>query len=212
MRGLDALPEVALHPILRSAFEGAGLGTYAERPFPGEPERRPRHAERERCDLVLTRDPKGRLFDPLEELVERDRAAGGLFDPAMLEERGIAPAGVQGAIDPRDAFWLEVKTVGQHTYTAGVPGPNRSYAAELLSGPAEDAIKLEWDAVIRHCGVLVILFTEDERTADHDFGVVMHRLLDREIPVGSPLLRKFAIPDMIGNRVCAAALIPVVKT
>ncbi len=231
VRGLDALPEVGLHPILARGFEEAGLGVFPEQPYPGEPERRSRHAERERCDLVLTAKAGARLIDPVAELIERDKAAGTLFDPAFLEARGrpveansggaahgpgahstgVGTPGTAGACAPEDSFWLEIKTVGQFTYTNGVPGPNGAYSSELLSGPAEDAIKLEWDRFIRHAAVLVVLFTEDEGTADHDVGVLMHRLLDREIPVGSPIVRRFGIGDVIGNHVCSVALVPVVK-
>jgi hypothetical protein len=216
VRGLDALPEVGLHPILGGGFRRAGLEVFAEWPYPGEPERRARHSERERCDLVLTTGV--RLIDPVQELRERDKAAGTLFDPDFLKSLG-APALPADARDdakaaaatPGEAYWLEIKTVGQHTYSNGVPGPNHAYAAELIAGPTEDAIKLEWDAAVRHCGVLVVLFTEDERTAEHDLSVLMHRLLDREIPVASHAVRHFGIPDVIGNRVCSVALVPLVK-
>ncbi len=223
VRGLDALPEVGLHPILAAGFGQAGLRVFAEWPYPGEPERRARPSERERCDLVLTTGE--RLIDPVQELKERDRAAGTLFDPELLDARGASAAGTPAgsapceagdgprthATAPGEAYWLEVKTVGQHTYSYGVPGPNHAYSAELIAGPTEDAIKLEWDPAIRHCGVLVVLFTEDERTAEHDLSVLMHRLLDREIPVASHAVRQFGIPDVIGNRVCSVALVPVVK-
>ncbi len=223
VRGLDALPEVGLHPILAGGFGRAGLGVFAEWPYPGEPERRARHSDRERCDLVLTTGDG--LIDPMQELKERDKAAGTLFDPEFLKTLGAPAAGTpleavrRDAGDgstghagvPGEAFWLEVKTIGQHTYSNGVPGPNHAYAAELIAGPTQDAIKLEWDSAIRHCGVLVVLFTEDERTAEHDLSVLMHRLLDREIPVASHAVRHFGIPDVIGNRVCSVALVPLVK-
>lgn len=221
VRGLDALPEVGLHPILASGFRRAGLGVFPEWPYAGEPEHRARHAERERCDLVLTAAPGARLIDPVAELIERDKAAGTLFDPALLGATDLSQAPDPGqsriqtgrphATGPDEAFWLEVKTIGQFTYTNGVPGPNGAYSSEILSGPAEDAIKLEWDLLIRHAAVLVVLFTEDERTADHDVGVLMHRLLDREIPVGSPVVRRFAITDVIGNRACSLVLVPLAK-
>lgn len=206
VRGLDALPELAFHPILRAGFEEAGLGVHAERPYPGEPALRPRHAERERCDIVLTESPAVRLVDPVAALNEQDRANGTLFGSVGWAGTPEAPTA-----GPGDAFWLEVKVVGQHTYTRGVPGPNRAYSSEALGGPAQDAIKLEWDPHIRQAGVLLVLFTEDERTAAHDVGVLMHRLLDRELPVSSPAIERVPIPDLIGNRVCTVVIVPVCK-
>ena len=204
VRGVDALAELGLHPILRTGFEEAGFGVHAEQPYPGEPEARPRHAERERCDLVLTESAAARLIDPVASLLEADRLDGTLFAACDRSPEG-------GSSSPGDAFWLEVKVIGQNTFTRGVPGPNRTYSAEVLGGPAEDAIKLEWDPHIRHAGVLLVLFTENQETAAHDLTVLMHRLLDRELPVSSPVIEHVPIPDMIGNQVCTVALVPLSK-
>src|ERR1043165_8591228 len=54
VRGLDALAELAFHPLLAAAFRDAGWQVLSECPYPREVSRRPGHAERERCDLVLT--------------------------------------------------------------------------------------------------------------------------------------------------------------
>jgi hypothetical protein len=70
-------------------------------------------------------------------------------------------------------------------------------------------IKLEWDGAVHYAGCLVVLFTADEATARHDLAVVMHKCLDRELPVQSPVVRSFPIPDLIGNSVCSACLIPL---
>lgn len=207
VRGLDACSEVELQAILRRGYEAAGYGVIAEQPYPGEPERRPNTPERERCDIVLTPRPGQALADPVRELKERDKALGTLFEPIAA----VDPEPDPDSCAIEDAYWLEVKTVGQFTYTRGVPGPNRSYSSELVAGPGADAVKLEWDRFIAWAGVLVVAFTEDETTARHDLSVLMHRLLDRELPVLSPAIRCVRIPDFIGNRVCAAALIPVSK-
>jgi hypothetical protein len=204
VRGVDALAELGIHPILGAGFAQAGLGVYAEQPYPGEPALRPRHAERERCDLVLTESAAVRLCDPVAVLKEGDKARETLFAAALA-------APTDPGTGPEEAFWLEIKVVGQHTFTRGVPGPNRTYSAEVLVGPAEDAIKLEWDPHIRHAAVLLVLFTECRETALHDLGVLMHRLLDRELPVSSPVIEHVPIPDMIGNQVCTVALVPLSK-
>lgn len=67
VRGLDACAEVALHALLEKGFRDGGFGVYRERPFPGLGGARPRHSERERCDIVLTPDPAVELLDPVED-------------------------------------------------------------------------------------------------------------------------------------------------
>jgi hypothetical protein len=207
VRGLDGLDEVSLHPILSAGFAEAGFGVYPEHPYPGEVQRRARRAERERCDLVLTPEAGQVLLDPVAELRQRDAASGTLFEPmaASIAARATAAR----AVPPEDACWVEVKAVGQFTFTAGVPGPNRAYTSELLGGPVEDLIKLEWERAIRFGAALVVLFTADAPTAQHDLGVLMHRCLDREVPVQTPVVRHFPIPDLIGNADCAVCLIPL---
>lgn len=203
VRGLDAMEEVEFHPLLADGFLAAGFGAHREAPYPGQPARRPKHAERERCDLVLTASPAAPLRDPVLELKELDAAAGTLFAP-MAETLSVAPG-----VNPDEAYWLEVKLVGQYCYTQGVPGPNRSYASELLSISARDIPKLARDPRINHAGLLLILFTADRQTADHDLAVFMHRCLDKGLPVSSPSLARFDIPEIIGNRLCTVSLTPL---
>jgi hypothetical protein len=191
VHGLDALPEIDLHPILAGALEGAGYAVHREQLYPAQSTRR-RRSERERCDLVLTRG-EGELLDPRDGARQADAAS--LF--------------TQRAVAPDDACWIEVKSVGQFTYEAGVPQPNRTYSSELVAGPIGDLAKLARDPFIATGAVLVVLFTADEPVARHDLGVLMHRCLDKELPVGSPMIRSFPITDRIGNARCSVALIPV---
>jgi hypothetical protein len=177
----------------------------AEQPYPGRPERRPLHRERERCDLVVLPEglPAGTvLADPVALLREADQRAGTLFSCA-------APAVGTPGVEPGHAFWLEVKAVGQFAFTNGVPGPNAAYASELVRGPALDCAKLSRDPMIEHAGVLLVLFTDDERTASHDLGVMVHRCMDRDLPVCEPVTVRFPLTDRIGNRVCSVSLIRV---
>lgn len=203
VHGLDAMAELEFHPLLAAGFEGAGFGVYRERPYPGQPGRRPRHAERERCDLVLTPASGIAIRDPVAELKVRDAAAGTLFAP-LAEVMAIAPG-----IPPEDAFWLEIKLVGQFCFTAGIPGPNRSYSSELLSVVTSDIPKLSRDGMIRHAALLLILFCADRATAEHDLAAFMHRCLDRGLPVSSPSMARFDIPDLIGNTLGTVCAVPV---
>jgi len=208
--GLDALEEVSLHPVLARGFEVAGWGVVREQGYPGRWRGRrgrrrvlPEDPERDRCDLVLLPRAGQRLADPLRtaRAVEADRAAreGTLFAGTDLAQ----PGGDGGAVAPADAYWLEVKVVGQHAYVAGVPGPNGAYASQLLRGPVGDLKKLAGDGEIVRGGVLVVLFAADEATARHDLGVLGHRCLDRGVAMRSPLVEGFAIVDRVGNGWCA---------
>ena len=207
VRGLDACGEVPLHGLLEAGFRDAGFGVYRERPFPGAEGARPKHSERERCDLVLTPDPGVTLLDPVAVLLEQDAAARTLF----AEVEAAPAASAAPGIEPGEAYWLEVKCIGQFCYSAGVPGPNRTYSPELLAGPAKDVIKLEWDAAVRYGGAMVVLFTDAEATARHDLAILMHKCLDRELPVASPVVRSFPIPDLIGNTACTVCLVPLAR-
>jgi hypothetical protein len=207
VHGIDSLQEVEFHPVLAAAFAGAGMGAFREWPFPGEVSRRPKHSERERCDLVLTEGP-GVLVDPLAEAKEREALEGTLFEDVGCGMSDLG-CGASRRWTPEEALWLEVKLVGQFCYSAGVPGANRTYSSELVRLPQGDIAKLARERAIRHAGLLLILFTADEATAEHDLGVFMHRCLDRELPVGSPSTSRFGVQDRIGNRVCTVALVPV---
>ncbi len=204
VRGLDALAETGFHPLLAAGFASEGLGVFREQPYPGEPARRPKHTERERCDLVLTDRPGVPLLDPLARLKAEDAAVGTLFEVAAPSMLAAEPG-----VDPTDAFWIEVKLVGQFCYTNGVPGPNRAYATELVRLAASDIPKLSRDPYIKHAAALIILFTADKETATHDLATFMHRCLDRDLSVGSPSSIGLDIPDIIGNRRCTVTLVPV---
>jgi len=202
VRGIDALPELDLHPILAQGLRTIGLGVVSEQPYPGPPGSRRGLTERERCDLVLLPEPGLGLVDPVVERRERDRAAGTLFESVAAAARAEP-----GRARPDDAFWLEIKVVGQFCYTAGVPGANRSYATDLVGSLTLDLRKLARDPVIVHAGVLMVLFTRDRATAEHDLAAAICRCLDRDVPAASPESDGLAIADRIGNAWCHVALV-----
>ncbi len=207
VHGLDALDEIALHPIVENALASHNMGVHREFPYPAPAKLRPDHRERERCDLVLTQDPDAPPADPVRERKEQDQALGTLFAPLA----DAIPSGEKTT--PLDAcYWLEVKVVGQFTYTEGVPGPNRTYTSLLTRGPAADIAKLARDRFIIYAGVLVVLFTADQRTAEHDLGVMVDKMLDRSLRIASPSIESFPINDRIGNAVCTLAMVPLRRT
>ena len=136
--------------------------------------------------------------------------AGGLFTPSParpLRDPLIKATLFDNpsAVDPQDAYWLEIKTVAQFEST----GPFPRYSAELLATVTQDIKKLWTDGIIAHAGLLLVLFTADQTTAEHDLNAWHHRCLDKGYPVAAPAIRGFAITDRIGNAWCAIALFPI---
>jgi hypothetical protein len=183
--GLDALPELALHPLLRDGFRAAGFGAHAEVHYPALVGRK--RSAGDRCDIVLTRNAADALMDPAE--------AGTLFQTT--------------GVPPGEAFWVEVKCVRQHAVIAGVGRPNAGYAGTLTGPVAADVRRIASEPSIRAGAALLILFGVDEATAEHDLGAWAHRCLDRGLPIGAPVVRRFAVADRLGNSVCLVALTPV---
>lgn len=218
VRGLDALDECDLHPVLAAAVESVGCGVLREVCYPGEAlaaarprGRRPRRSERERCDLVLTPLPGQQLADPVEALIERDQAEQTLFAHLVDEPTGVRPrqAASLPHILPEDALWLEIKTLGQYCYREGVPGPNPSYTSELVGGPARDIAKLARDPQIHTAAAVVVLFCASEQVARHDLAEAANRWLDKDLPITDPIIDGLPIADRIGNAWCAVAAVRV---
>lgn len=180
--GFDAGDELDLHPVVQASLREQGLGVWPEQRYPAD-RLRPKRTEGKRCDIVLTQDGLP-LRDPLIK--------GTLFDTLP-------------AADAEQAYWLEIKTVAQFT----TEGPAKRYAAELLSPAPEDVKKLWADSHIAHAGLLLILFTADQITADRDLTTWHQRCIERGYPVAMPYIRGFSMTDRIGNAWCAAALFTV---
>lgn len=180
--GFDALNELELHPLIQRSLLAAGYGVWPEQRYPSD-WGRSKKSEGQRCDIVLTPDAR-----PLRNPQVKDT----LFD-------------TPDAVDAEQAYWLEVKTVAQHE----TGGPFRRYSAELFSPVTADVKKLWEDGVIRHAGLLLVLFTESKTVADHDIAAWHERCLEKGIPAGAPASRGFAINDRIGNAWCAAAVFGV---
>jgi len=202
--GLDSLDELGLHPLLAAGLGTSGFGVWREHPYPGRVESRAKRSERERCDLVLTLDPGLPPIDPVAELKHLDALAGTLFAP-VAESMATA----ERFTEVGDAYWVEVKTVSQFAFSAGVPGPNKSYAAELVGGVTRDAVKLASEPMVRYGAVLLVLFTADDATAEHDLAIAAHRCLDKGAPIGSPAWASVPIEDRVGNALCTVAVMPV---
>ena len=182
VRGLDALSELELHPLLHMSLRAAGYGVHPEQRFPRERGKR-RRSEGVRCDMVVTPDGLA-LVDEEPQL--------GLFAPRETLALG-------------DALWIEVKAVAQFHELR----PNRAYAAALQRPVWKDVEKLASDPQIFHAAVLLILFTADAMVADHDLGVWAERASQRGLPLWPRVQRSLKIGDRIGNRLCTLALFPI---
>ncbi|MGB0766760.1 MAG: hypothetical protein ACPGYV_03515 [Phycisphaeraceae bacterium] len=180
--GFDALDELGLHPVIQDAFTQQGLGVWPEQRYPGHWHKTKRSSGI-RCDLVLTPDGL-----PMRDPTIR----GTLFDNGQ-------------AVDAEAAYWLEVKTVAQ--FETG--GPFKRYSAELLSPVMKDVGKIWSDGIIRHGGLLIVLFTGEQMTAEHDLAIWHERCLRKGYPVGPPAVRGLPLTDRIGNAWCSVALFGV---
>jgi hypothetical protein len=205
VRGLDALDEVSLHPLLAGALSRPTqqAAVLREACFPIDPATRALRRDRDRCDLVLLPEGFIRLRDENDEAREQDRWGGSLFEQSPARDSRPEPA------QPQDALWIEVKLVAQHAYVHGVPGPNAAYASELTRSITMDARKLARQPAIAHACLALVLFTSDEATASHDVPIALMRAMDAGARVRTPLHRGFAIADRIGNAWCGVWLIPV---
>lgn len=225
VHGLDALGETRLHLILAQGFRRAGWGVLREQPYPHEWRAKrgrrgraaletPEHRDRRRCDLVVTPEPDQPLVDPLQ--VEAAVAAhqreilSTLFAPLEAAESLRAARAAARGVGPDLAFWLEVKTVGQYTYSGGISGPNRAYASELR-GAAADLRKLEEDPQIHAAALLLVMFTADPAIANHDLHALFHLCLDRHLPIRAPDVRSVPVRDLIGNAMCTVCVLGLSK-
>ncbi len=180
--GIDALDEVALHPIIADSLEQAGFGVHREQRYPSDRQRRKR-TEGRRCDLVLT-PSKRPLQDP--------QAAATLFDDP-------------DAVPLNRAYWLEVKTVAQFT----PEGPNAAWSSELLGTVRSDVSKLAKDSMILNAALLIVLWTATREVANNDLGIWQNRCIDHGLPIGAPAERTLAIQDRLGNTCCVFRIYPV---
>ncbi len=204
VHGVDSIDEVGLHPVLAGGLMEAGFGVVREVVYPGEHAAGLKRSKRARCDLVLLPEPGLTLEDPATEQAVLNRAEGTLFGElahAIDESVPRVPAG--------DAYWLEIKAVAQHAFVDGVPVSNRAYESSLVKGVMGDAIKLAADASIWSAGAMLILFAASEEIANHDLHAVAHRLLDQEVPVGTPEIGGVPIEDRAGNAWCGIGLFPI---
>lgn len=218
--GLDALQELELHAIIADGLaRTSGFGVLREQTYPHEWTRKratldalPIRRDRMRADIVLTDRPGQHLDDAVatekQRRAERKQIEGTLFAVLAPAEPPPAPDMIQ----PEDALWVEIKVIAQQTLTAGVLGPNRTYSSELTRGPIADLAKLAADERIHAGAAVIVLFAQNETIARHDLSIVIHKSLDKLLPIISPAIRCMPIADRLGNACCAVCVIGVWRT
>ncbi|MGV6815004.1 MAG: hypothetical protein ACWA5W_08360 [Phycisphaerales bacterium] len=202
--GIDSLSEIQLHPLLCQSFTNSTFGVQREVRYPSSGIARPNESQRQRCDLVLTPRLGMTIFDPIHEQRLNDELAQTLF-AGHLDEQIHNDAVSQ----PEEAYWIEVKVVGQFQYVDGVPIPNTAYTSELTKGPKLDVIKLASEPMIHAGAVLVVIFTEQENAGPHDLNHAARLWIEQGLPISIPEIRSFPIPNYGGNEWCSIGLIPV---
>jgi len=143
-------------------------------------------SHRPRCDLVLA---------PLGRPLRLDRSPPTLFDPPRPTE-------------PPDALWLEVKIAYQFR-EGGVP--HAGYGTQWRNAIVDDLRKMEADPLIRHAGLVLVVFNESRDILQKDVELFETVLAEKEVLAGLGLVRSLAILERIGHRLCTVALWPTIQ-
>lgn len=183
VHGLDTRDELQLQTLLAERL-ARRYEVAREVHYPSTVGRKLTH--RQRCDLVLS--PSGW---PLR----LDRSPLGLFDPVNVCEA-------------KDALWLEVKIAYQFR-EGGVR--HSGYGAQWRGAVVEDLRKMEADPLIRHAGLLLIVFNESSTILEKDLDLFETVLAQKEVLAGFRQVRSAKIIDRIGHEICTAALWPILQ-
>lgn len=181
--GLDARDELQIQALLAEGLK-KHYEVAREVHYPSTVGRKLSH--RQRCDLVLT--DRGR---PLR----LDSAEPTLFDPAHQ-------AG------PTDALWLEVKVAFQFREGGLRHG---GYGGQWRTHVIEDLRKMEADPLIRHAGLVLVVFNESEQILNKDADLFESVLTIKEVLAGFRQVRSVPILDRIGHRICSILVWPTIQ-
>jgi hypothetical protein len=181
--GLDTRDERGLQALMAERLS-AHYAVAREVHYPSTLGRKLSH--RPRCDLVLA--PMGR---PLR----LDSALPTLFDPPEFCE-------------PADALWLEVKVAYQFREGNVRHG---GYGAQWRAAIVEDLRKMEADEGIREAGLVLIVFNESEEILEKDLELFEEILVRKEVLAGVREVRRVAVLDRIGHRLCTVSVWPTIQ-
>lgn len=181
--GLDTLDEMKLHEVAARGL-ATSYDVAREVHYPSSAGKKLTH--RQRCDLVVT--AKGR---PLK----LDSKPPDLFDPP-------------DQASPEDGFWLEIKSAYQFREGGRAHG---GYGNQWRGGIVEDLRKMEAEPLIRHAGLLLIVFTESLEIVEKDLELFEDHLVRKELLAGFRQVRHTPILERMGHRLCTCALWPTVQ-
>lgn len=181
--GLDSREERQLHEMLAGQLS-AHYDVAREVHYPSSLGRKLTH--RLRCDLVLT--PRGR---PLK----RDHAPDTLFDPADQAK-------------PDQGLWLEIKAAYQFR-EGGVR--HGGYGNQWRNAVVEDLRKMEADQLIRHAGLVLVVFNESHVILEKDLELFELVLMQKEVLAGFRHVRSVPILDRMGHCLCTVAMWPTLQ-
>lgn len=181
--GLDAKDERGLQAVLAERL-ASQYEVAREVHYPSTRGRRLSH--RQRCDLVLSE--KGR---PLW----LDSRPPTLFDPPSL-------------CPPQEAMWLEVKVAFQfregNVHHSG-------YGPQWRQAIVDDLRKMEAEPLIRHAGLVLVVFNESAAILQKDLEKFEDVLALKEVLAGFRQVRTIEITERIGHRLCSVAVWPTVQ-
>ncbi|MDP9174807.1 MAG: hypothetical protein M3O30_13220 [Planctomycetota bacterium] len=181
--GLDTRDELALQSLAAERMR-AFYEVAREVHYPSTHGRKLSH--RPRCDLVLS--PKGR---PLK----LDTSEASLFDPP-------------NQATPQEALWLEMKIAYQFR-EGGIR--HQGYGSQWRGAVVDDLRKMESDELIRHAGLVLVVFNESRAILEKDLELFESVLVEKEVLAGFRQVRNVSIQDRIGHQICTVAVWPTIQ-
>lgn len=181
--GLDVRDELALQSLLAGGL-ATSYEVAREVHYPTSVGRKLTH--RPRCDLVLT---------PLGRPLRLDSKPPSLFDAPDLAS-------------PADALWLEVKVA--HQFREGGLR-HTGYGGQWRNAVVEDLRKMEADPLIRHAGLVLVVFNESAAILEKDLELFETVLAEKEVLAGFRQVRGVEILDRIGHHLCTVAIWPTLQ-
>jgi hypothetical protein len=181
--GLDSRNELELQTLIATNL-GQHYEVSREVHYPSTIGRKLTH--RPRCDLVLS--PRGQ---PLK----LDSVAPTLFDGTDL-------------CPPDRALWLEVKIAYQFR-EGGVR--HGGYGSQWRNAVVADLRKMESEPLIRHAGLVLIVFTESEEILQKDIELFEDVLAQKEVLAGFRQVRAVPVWERIGHRLATIAVWPTLQ-